>query len=517
MFRQAPMLRSKLTRARSLNQNIGIACSLVLAASGSARADGTNTDTNTGTNTTTTGSAAATSAATKSAAKDSARFSDQPAPLDLATFPERPAPIIELGDKFLGNGNIQKGITLPTGEVISPNLWVFGTFRTAVQTFDTGAGPGNRTTEWANRLDIFANLQLSATERVVVGWRPLDRFNPNGTTDYAGYRFEPKKTDGFDSSASATPRTLFFEGEFGEIFPTLDQHDNKNFDYGFSVGRQPLLLQDGLLANDNSVDMATITRNSILIPGGSTVRISGLFGWGQIERTDYTLANAPNAQDPGTLLVGIDSAADFPISTIESDVLYESSSAYGEMLFGGIGAIQRIGKLNSTFRVNTSIGIENAQKTTTGTLLTAHLSYTLPENTDLVYLDTYWGINHFTSAARDPSVGGPLGSIGILLASPALGQYGAPLSNHADDTAGGSVGYQMFFGELRRRQLIIELGGRAPTHGNDQFRQESVAGIGVRFQQAFGRRFVAILDTFGAVRDSNSAAVGGRVELLTKF
>jgi hypothetical protein len=75
----------------------------------------------------------------------------------------------------------------------------------------------------------------------------------------------------------------------------------------------------------------------------------------------------------------------------------------------------------------------------------------------------------------------------------------------------------MFFGELRRRQLVIEVGGRAPTHGSDLFREESVAGIGVRFQQAFGRRFIGILDTFGGVRDSNEAAVGGRVELLTKF
>jgi hypothetical protein len=508
------MFRSKLTPVRSLNQNIGIACSLVLAASGSARADGTNTDTNTNTNT----APAASAKATASAAQDSARFSDQPAPLDLATFPERPAPIIELGDKFLGNGNLQKGITLPTGEVISPSLWVFGQFRTAVQTFDTGSGPGSRTTEWANRLDIFANLQLSGTERVVVGWRPLDRFNPNGSTDYAGYRIEPKSSDGPDSSFSATPRTLFFEGEFGEIFPTLDQHDKENFDYGFSVGRQPLTLQDGILANDNSVDMATITRNSMLIPGGSSLRLSGLFGWGQIERTDYTLASAPNAQDPGALLFGLDSTADFPISTIESDVLFESSSAYGDEFFAGIGALQRIGKLNTTFRANTSVAIDaSGKKATSGTLFTAHLSYTLPENTDLVYLDTYWGIGRYSSAARDPSAGGPLGSIGILTASVALGQYGSPLSNQADHTAGGAVGYQMFFGELRRRQLVIEVGGRAPTHGSDLFREESVAGIGVRFQQAFGRRFIGILDTFGGVRDSNEAAVGGRVELLTKF
>ncbi len=484
------MRKSKTLRTCLVNNKIGIGLSLCLAATASARAEGTN---------------------------DTARFSDQPAPLDLATFPERPAPIIELGDKFLGNGNLQKGITLPTGEVISPNFWVFGQFRSAFQTFDTGSGPGSRTTEWANRLDIFGNLQLSATERVVVGWRPLDRFNPNGSTDYAGYRFEPASSHGWDSSASATPRALFFEGELGEIFPTLDQHDKKNLDYGFSVGRQPLTLQDGILANDNSVDMLSVTRNSVLIPGGSTLRLSGLFAWGQIERTDYTIGSAPNPQDPGALLFGLDAAADFPVSTVESDLLYESSSAYGDEFFAGVGAIQRIGKLDTTFRVNTSVAIDaENKKATSGTLLTAHLAYTLPW-ADLTYMDVFWGIDRFSSAARDQSAGGPLGAIGILTAAVTLGQYGAPLSNQADHSAGGAIGYQMFFGELKRRQVVIEVGGRAPTGDAGFFREDAAAGIGVRFQQAIGRRFILILDTFGIGRESNEAAVGGRVELLTKF
>ena len=73
---------------------------------------------------------------------------------------------------------------------------------------------------------------------------------------------------------SATPRTLFFEGEFGEIFPRLDLSDKLSLDYGISVGRQPLTLQDGILVNDDSVDMVSITRNALRIPGGSTLRLS---------------------------------------------------------------------------------------------------------------------------------------------------------------------------------------------------------------------------------------------------
>jgi hypothetical protein len=75
----------------------------------------------------------------------------------------------------------------------------------------------------------------------------------------------------------------------------------------------------------------------------------------------------------------------------------------------------------------------------------------------------------------------------------------------------------MFFGVLRRKQLIIELGGRAPTQTPTAVRQRAAEGIGVRFQQAFGRRSVLVLDTFGVVRDQSAASTGGRIEWLVKF
>jgi hypothetical protein len=459
------------------------------------------------------------SAAASEDTNDTARFSDQPAALALDTFPERPPPLLELGDKFLSTGNLQKGITLPTGEVISPNFWVFGNLRSAFQTFDSGFGPHSRTTEWANRLDIFGNLQFSATERILVGWRPVDRLFPDGTTDFSGYRFEPRSSRGSQEAFSSTPRALFFEGELGEIFPRLDDHDRKNLDYGFAVGRQPLTLQDGLLANNYSVDMVSVTRNSILIPGGSTLRLSGLLAWGQIERPDYAVSSLPNALDHHALLFGVDGAADFPLSTVEADILYETSrGAQGDAVFAGLGAIQRLGKINTTFRVNISVATDgNNPHVTSGTLFTAQLSYTLPSVEDLIYLDGFWGIDRFSSATRDPYAGGPLGNVGILNAAVGIGQYGAPLGNQADHAAGGAIGYQMFFGELHREQLVFEIGGRAPTQSPTLLRQRAAEGIGVRYQQAFGRRFILVLDTFGVHRDTSPASVGGRVEIVTKF
>ena len=220
------MRRNKYFRTGIANRGMGIAFLFFVAAFNPARADEN------------------TNSATANYTNDTARFSDKPAPLALEGFPERPPPLIELGDKFLGTGNLQKGITLPTGEVISPDFWVFGTLRSAVQTFDTGSGKASRTTEWANRLDIFGNLQFTPTERILVGWRPVDQLAGNGSDTFTGYRFEPLASKGFVQGYGATPTTLFFEGEFGEMVPRLDAHDKRSLDYGFAVGRQPLTLQE---------------------------------------------------------------------------------------------------------------------------------------------------------------------------------------------------------------------------------------------------------------------------------
>ena len=47
-------------------------------------------------------------------------------------LPSRNGPILELGPKFLSTGNIASGITLPTGAVWTPSLWVYGNLRSAV-------------------------------------------------------------------------------------------------------------------------------------------------------------------------------------------------------------------------------------------------------------------------------------------------------------------------------------------------------------------------------------------------
>lgn len=438
--------------------------------------------------------------------EDKSRFSDQPAPLALEDFPGRPPLLLELGDHFLGTGNLQKGITLPTGEVWSPDFYIFGTMRTALQSFASGNSP--RISEWANRVDLFGNLQLSPTERIIVGFEPVDQ---NFGTKFTSYTFQPKSEQGWTEAFSPTPITLFFEGELDQMFPKLDPSDRYSLDYSFAVGRQPLTLQEGILVNDDSIDMISITRNALRIPGGSTLRISPWFAWDRVAR-------ANNVVDHSAQMYGVDMAADFPVNTVEGDFIYTTANNQGDGTYLGLGSIQRIGKVNTTFRVNQSFALEqNSPRVTSGTLLTSEMSYTMPYGEDILYLNGWWGLDQFASAARDPSAGGPLGQIGILNAAVGIGRYGAPLGNSADHSAGGAVGYQMFFGELRRRQLVFEIGGRAPTKETTVFSQRAAEGLGVRFQQALGRRFIVILDSYGVHRDVGTASYGGRLEFLVKL
>ena len=155
-----------------------------------------------------------------------------------------------------------------------PRLWVFGTLRTALQTFDNGVTPP--TPEWVNRFDLFANLQLTGTEKIVFGIRPLDK---NRFNAFSGYAIEE---DRVKNELNANIRTFFFEGDFGSLFPNLDKQGFLPIDLGFSIGRQPLLFQDGILIND-TVDSLGLVRNNVRLPGVSNLRISGVYGWDELD------------------------------------------------------------------------------------------------------------------------------------------------------------------------------------------------------------------------------------------
>ncbi len=443
------------------------------------------------------------------------RLSDKAIPLQLNGFPSRPPTtfFLEIGQSFLGNGNIESGFELPTGAVWQPYFIVFGQYRTALQSFGTD---NLQTQEWVNRLDLFGNLYLTFTERIVIGIRPLDRQGRFTSYTFRGPkvaddRFNEGHSNTRDINAQIT--TLFFEGEFGELFPFLDPSDSHGLDFGFSVGRQLISFQDGMLINDN-IDAVGITKINWKT-FGVNFRWTLLYGWNQINRTN--VFGAPNREDPDAKLIGLFTETDTRASTIAFDAIYVNSrDTIGSGVYLGLSSVQRFGSLNTTFRVLGSLPVGDETPTNAkGALLFTELAWTPHGTVNYIYINAFLGIDRFRSAARDPSVGGALAPrAGVLFASPGIGRAGAPLSTVADDEVGGAIGYQLFWAGTRQ-QLLFELGGR---YGRKEKKGDNSGAFGLSYQVAIGQRLVARIDGF-ATRSLNNAAdlylttFGGRFEL----
>ena len=483
-------------------------------------------------------------------------LSDLYVPLQLDTFPARPKPLLELGPPFLGTGRIGRGFTLPGGAVWRPSFILFGALRSGVGTIDDGAG---RSTEWANRIDLFGNLALSGSERFVFGLRPADQTDPSGLRRFTGYSTAASGPGSFGRQFNLdwdTVTHLFFEGDFGEILPNLDRDDSRGLDLGLSVGRQPINFQEGLLIND-FIDAVGLTRNNLTAGGAVNLRVTGLYGWNQINRhTPLALLDAGgrpdlllrNMEGNGTRLLGGFTEIDWRSTTAAFDAIYvrggEFDSAVGRVrsgdgLYAGVSLVGRpgAGAFNAAVRVLTSIpfgegtgegavlGIGDAASR--GTLLFSEFSWTPHHTYNYFYANGFYAQGHYRAAALDPLIPGPLARAGILFAGPGLGSAPGALAPTASNVAGGAFGHQMFSAD-KRRQLLLEGAVRYSTAAcGSAFAPcdpHAVAG-GARYQVAVGRRYVLVFDAFAA-RDALRAVgpgggsrvrVGGRTEIAVRF
>lgn len=435
---------------------------------------------------------------------DASRLSDK-ALAYPAIGTERLRPLFELGDPFLGNGPISPGIETPTGQMLQPWFLLYGSLRSALQSYEDGQ---HNAIEWANRLDLNGNINLSGTERVLFSLRPLDGQNGG----YSGYNFEPNSGEGWTEDFNARLNKLYFEGDLGEIFPNLDPTDSHSYDVGFSVGRQQLTAQDGILLNDN-IDAIGITRNSLMLPGITNLRLTGYYGWNNVNRGNND--NRYLIENHSVNLFGLQAAADTALdNTAELDVLYVGDEGNENAWYVGGASTQRFGELNSTFRVNASMP-EHGQTLNAGrgVLLWSQLSSAISGGDNNLYFNTFLNIGRFTSAARSPDQGSPLANLGILYGPVGMGRYGIPLGGNIDDTIGAAVGYQMFLGGVDS-QLIVEAGGRTSTQNETN---EGSLGLGMRYQKAFGERYMFRLDSFVAGKETIDINYGFRTEWMVKF
>lgn len=424
----------------------------------------------------------------------------------LGDIPRRPELLLEIGDPFLDTGQLDEGFEVPIiGAVWQPRLWAYMIGRSTLQTFDNGAQGRVRESEWANRLDLFVNLQLTGTEKLLLGLRPVDQNRPDKFTRYSFSGVD----EGFQNELNLNIETLFFEGDLGSLIPNLDRAGIKPIDFGFTVGRQPISFQEGILIND-TIDAFGLVRNNIPFPGTSNLRVSGLWGWNRLDRND-----ASRDADQNTYALFI--AADAPVSTYNLDLIYvdDDGSPDADGFYVGASAIQRIralGGLSTAFRINSSIALDEeigGNVLGNGTLLSAELSKTPEGSEDIAYFNAFASIGNFTQAGREAILGGPLANFGILYASPNLSNYSAEIRPFTDDVIGFAAGYQAFW-EHKRRNLILEVAGRHDYDG-DGF---DALGFGFQLQQAIGRRVQLQFEGFYTINEEGDDGAGARVEIL---
>ena len=494
------------------------------------------------------------------------RITDHYIPLQLDGFPRRPKPLLELGPPFLGTGRIGRGISIPGGAVWTPSFLLFGTLRSGFGTVDDGT---TKRSQWANRLDLFGNLALTGTERVVVGLRPTHQGpepdQPFGALRFTGYTSASSGPGEFSNQLNFDWNTLthlFFEGDLGEMFPNLDLDDRRGLDLGLSIGRQPINFQEGLLVND-FIDAVGVTRNNLRPGGAVNLRFTGLYGWNGITRHSRVRGPSPvegyvplNALDTGAHLVGGFTEIDWRSTTTAFDVMYVRGGALGaDGLYTGVSLVGRPGSgvFNTSLRVVSSMPLGDASpfdsladETTAsllrsinpasrGTLVFSELSWTPHHSKNFFYANGFYAHDTYRAAALDVLIPGPLARAGFLFAGSGLGDVpgvgAGALSPAASEVAGGAFGHQMFLAGTRQ-QLLFEGAARYSTaecSSTFAFCEPHAVAGGVRYQAALGRRGVLVLDAFVAresprgpsiaaagVRGSGRR-VGGRAEFVVKF
>ena len=390
--------------------------------------------------------------------------------------------------------------------MIQPQFFFYGLFRTGVQTFDNGVDP--RVTQWVNSLQLFANFNATPTERFLTEFRPLDN-----TSNFSGYNFEPTSgpDSGWQNALNGRLYQLFFEGNFLSLFPGLDNGRSSLLGFDFAIGRQQLFLQSGVLIND-TIDMVGLTHPSLFWLGGSATTATFIYSWGNIHRSGgypQQLRAAHRRLPPQRLTS----------STVELDFFYSpaNQAAGGDGFYFAASAIQRFGKINTNFTVASSIATNRLTPDQTtvnnGGLLFAQISTDVPGTENILYLNGFWAIERFTSASRAADAGGPLGQTGLLFAATGLGDFGAALGSTATNSVGSALGYQIFFGNLYRKQLTLEIGAQSETTGPTQ---KSIAA-GIQYQQAFGQHWVWVVGAIGALQEDKGPLYGLRTELDFSF
>jgi hypothetical protein len=333
----------------------------------------------------------------------------------------------------------------------------FGDFRIAAASNDNGkAAPNGKTTQSsvAARLNLDMDMQFTATERIHLFTRPIDK---NGV--FTSYQIDGGVKDKFIHHFDFDIDTLFFEGDVGAIRQGISGHTN-SMDLPFAVGRVPIVTQNGVWIED-AFDGAAF---SITAKNSPTLDISNM---------DFTFFAGVNkvttAADPGdkAKVFGMAGFADLRKGYLEYGYGYLDADVDGHSYHNLTVAFSKRyhDHVANSVRLIGNFGQKGVGgvKTADGVLLlvenslvpTRHFAWSTVNPLNFVpYFNVFAGFKNPQSLARGGDSGGVLRNTGITFESDGVTGY-PTLDATAHDSYGGALGVEYLFTDLNH-QIVVE-------------------------------------------------------------
>ncbi len=429
-------------------------------------------------------------------------------------------PLLEIGRDLYGPGEIGEGIAI-FGEKnrITPQLLLFGDARTAIAYNKDAAG--KEVGQAAVDLNLFANLQLTGTERVLMFWEPLQNGANQTRWEFAG----PDRDRKQDPSVKLgnQPTTLFFEGDLGAIVAGLSD-EYQPWDLPFSFGRMPLLFQNGIWLEDAFIGAAfTIPAKNSAALGITNFDLT-FFGGFQEITTPGVRNGAGQQDDAEAAMIGVAGFFDVAEGYLETGVAYihDKDKSDGDFSYLNLTAgfsKRYFGTVSNATRAIMNVGQApggGRKKAANGFLLLSENAFITHLPLTLIPYANFWlGKDNPQSVARAGAAGGVLKNTGLAFETDNLTGF-PTLDPTAGDTLGGAIGVQYLFG--LDQQLVAEVAAVIPWDGENGAVSDNQYAFSLRYQIPITNQFIIRADAIYGVQDGPADDLyGARLELRYKF
>ncbi|MFL2555575.1 MAG: hypothetical protein ACJ0Q4_01795 [Gammaproteobacteria bacterium] len=428
---------------------------------------------------------------------------------------DEPRPVLEFGYPLYSEGALGKTYNV-IGEknLLRPQLLVYGDFRSALAFNNNG---NQEIGQIAARLNLDIDLKLTATERMHMFIRPIDKNN-----NFLRHEFFGNDHNEFDFVLDTNLETIYFEGDIGAIQSGLT-NEWATYELPFAFGFMPLLFQNGIWLDDAFVGVA------FAIPAMnspkfdiSNMDISFFTGFDKV--TTAAIQNADGQlEDSKGNVFGINAFVEARKGYLEAGYGFIDDKRNGSELSGfdhhsltAAWTKRYRGKLSNSIRGIWTFGQSpNGSNTQTAdgfallvenSLITSKPSFLVP------YGNFFVGVDRPQPLVRGND--GLLKNTGIAFETDGLTGF-PKLDSSAQDVFGGAIGIEYLF-DLSR-QVVFEVaalqpfGGQSATIAGDQY------GLSARYQHNLNDRWLIRTDAMIGILSNAENISGIRVELRRKF